>query len=112
MNTLRIFGVHCSSDLNHLRYIHRISKTIATERPPEKGGGILADEMGMGKTLTMISVIVQSLSQASSYVTEMQSSEHHSGKAQIYSHSTLIVVPSACKSSVGDRKMLHNFFTF
>ncbi|KXJ92571.1 SNF2 family N-terminal domain-domain-containing protein [Microdochium bolleyi] len=77
------------------KYIHKISKTIATERPTEKGGGVLADEMGMGKTLTTISLIAKTLSQASEYVTEMQNSEHHTGKAHIYSHSTLIVVPSA-----------------
>ncbi|KAH7032710.1 SNF2 family N-terminal domain-containing protein [Microdochium trichocladiopsis] len=76
------------------KYIHKISKTLASERPTERGGGVLADEMGMGKTLTMIAVIVQTLSEAHRYVVERQSSAHQSGKSNIYSHSTLVVVPS------------------
>lgn len=76
------------------RYIHKVSKTLSTEPPPEKGGGVLADEMGMGKTLTMIALIVQTLSEAHQAAAETRDSGQYTGSASHFAHSTLVVVPS------------------
>jgi SNF2 family DNA or RNA helicase len=42
-------------------YINHISETDQTEPPPQFCGGIIADPMGLGKTLTMISLIAHDL---------------------------------------------------
>jgi SNF2 family DNA or RNA helicase len=41
------------------RYKHSITGMIAPSTPSETGGGILADEMGMGKSLTVLSHIAR-----------------------------------------------------
>jgi len=82
------------------RYMHKVSKTISTELRPEKGGGVLADEMGMGKSLTMIALIIQTLLEAHQTAMEMQSSGQHIGIANHFVHSTLVVVPSERKLEV------------
>jgi SNF2 family DNA or RNA helicase len=65
--------------------------------PDSNLGGIISDEMGMGKSLTMLSVIVGSLSGAESFA---QSVGRH-GTSQSYqkltAKATLILVPSSCK---------------
>jgi hypothetical protein len=43
-------------------YINHISETDQPEPPPQFCGGIVADPMGLGKTLTMISLIAHDLS--------------------------------------------------
>ncbi|KAH8802968.1 SNF2 family N-terminal domain-containing protein [Xylogone sp. PMI_703] len=77
-------------------YRHKITKTKAKHgiQPDERGGGILADEMGMGKSLSILALIVKTLDDGKEWV------EHHidgiEGKEALkHSHSTLIVVPSA-----------------
>lgn len=86
---------------NHApRYKHKVSKTLTTEAPPEKGGGILADEMGMGKTLTMIALIIQLLSEAHQLAAETRSSGQYTGAASHFAHSTLVIVPSECRSEI------------
>jgi len=61
-------------------------------------GGIIADVMGLGKTLTMISAVVASLARATEHATAKdQDSVHPSSGCQ--SRATLVVVTSMRSSS-------------
>ena len=42
-------------------FINRVSNTSQLDEPPEFRGGIIADPMGLGKTLTMISLVATDL---------------------------------------------------
>jgi SNF2 family DNA or RNA helicase len=42
-------------------FINRISGAYQTEEPPQFYGGIIADPMGLGKTLSMIALIATDL---------------------------------------------------
>ncbi len=46
------------------RFIHEITHEKRSVRPEECCGGILADEMGMGKSLTLLALILSSLDEA------------------------------------------------
>lgn len=66
--------------------MNRVSNTYQHEEPPQCYGGIIADPMGLGKTLTMISLAA----------TDIDSSEPHTNTVvgeQIDVSATLIVVP-------------------
>ena len=62
-------------------------------------GGILADVMGLGKTLSVISAIVSSLPQAREYATA-DYRNFGSLASRCRSRATLVVVTSMRKSSV------------
>jgi hypothetical protein len=53
--------------------------------------------MGLGKTLTMLSAIGGSLSQAYDYARTMTTDPYDTTKSVIAAKSTLIIVPSACE---------------
>ncbi|KAL7942560.1 SNF2 family N-terminal domain-containing protein [Trichoderma barbatum] len=78
-------------------YQHRITRAkIRTGiRPSERGGGILADEMGMGKSLSILALIMKTLhNDAEEWVQQQE----HSPKVEDAikrSRSTLVIVPSA-----------------
>ncbi|KAK4164613.1 SNF2 family N-terminal domain-containing protein [Cladorrhinum sp. PSN259] len=70
-------------------FINRISNRAQTEMPPQFYGGIIADPMGLGKTLSMIALV------ASDVMTE-----YHTVNSALMNHSqekssgrTLVVVP-------------------
>ncbi|KAI0413198.1 SNF2 family N-terminal domain-containing protein [Xylaria grammica] len=42
-------------------FINKVSNTYLTEEPPQFCGGIIADTMGLGKTLTMIALVASDL---------------------------------------------------
>ncbi len=73
------------------RYKHIITGSIGTE-PNDMLGGIIADGMGLGKTLTMIASIISSLSRADQFV-KGSASNGQTGLVSVMS--TLIIVPSA-----------------
>lgn len=79
-------------------YDHVITHT-SSDKPDDAAGGILADAMGVGKTLTMIASIVSSLEKASQFAAVQEpntSLARDSETSQIHSvSSTLILVPSA-----------------
>lgn len=81
--------------LTFFRYIHRVTKTRSALQPEERGGGILADEMGMGKSLCLLALVLETLVDGRKWAEEKQQEEHHSSKIKRYSHSTLVIVPSA-----------------
>ena len=82
--------------LTSFRYIHRVTNTRSTVQPEEKGGGILADEMGMGKTLCLLALVLETLDEGRKWAEEARKEKHHNSRIHKYSHSTLIIVPSAC----------------
>ncbi|KAK5653816.1 hypothetical protein OQA88_7974 [Cercophora sp. LCS_1] len=76
-------------------YIHRITKTRSPIQLDETGGGVLADEMGMGKTLSTLALMMRTLEAGQQWAEKKQSEEHSSGKVQRHTRSTLVIVPSA-----------------
>ncbi|KAK1755503.1 SNF2 family N-terminal domain-containing protein [Echria macrotheca] len=76
-------------------FVHRITKTRSPIQPEESGGGVLADEMGMGKTLATLARILQTLEEGKEWAEKKRSEEHTNSKVQRHTHSTLVVVPSA-----------------
>jgi SNF2 family DNA or RNA helicase len=61
-------------------------------------GGILADEMGMGKSLTLISLIAHTLGEARVFG-ESQSDYSMERKAKLVTRATLLVTPKSSISS-------------
>ncbi|KAJ3567630.1 hypothetical protein NPX13_g6703 [Xylaria arbuscula] len=76
-------------------YIHRVTKTRSTVPPEEKGGGILADEMGMGKSLCLLALLLDTLDEGHQWAQQKQSEAYHSTGIEKYSRATLVIVPSA-----------------
>ncbi|KAI1422037.1 SNF2 family N-terminal domain-containing protein [Xylaria sp. FL1777] len=74
-------------------YRHRITKAKRVIQPDERGGGILADEMGMGKSLSILALITKTLDDGQEWA--QQQNDSAEGKAPKYSRSTLVVVSSA-----------------
>jgi hypothetical protein len=70
-------------------YFNHISKSDQPEPPPEFRGGIVADPMGLGKTLTMISLIAHDFSMKDSTVRRREQSLEEKPHVK----ATLIVVP-------------------
>ena len=66
--------------------MNRISNAYQAEEPPQCYGGIIADPMGLGKTLTMIALAATDLDRDN---TDMDTSED----SQLSVAATLIVVP-------------------
>ncbi|KAK6084656.1 DNA repair and recombination protein rad5c [Seiridium cupressi] len=75
-------------------YSHAITKSKSRVQPDEKGGGILADEMGMGKSLSILSLIVETLASGQQWAEERRSADEVS-QLRGHTRSTLIVVSSA-----------------
>ncbi|KAK4210760.1 SNF2 family N-terminal domain-containing protein [Rhypophila decipiens] len=76
-------------------FIHRITKTSSPVKVEEMGGGVLSDEMGMGKSLCILALIVQTLDASHAWADQRKNDEHTSSKIRRHSHSSLIIVPSA-----------------
>lgn len=72
-----------------------ITGEMRSAKPPEVRGGILSDEMGMGKSLTLIALIVRTLDIARS--SEQHSIRHIARKQpnEPYKKSTIIIAPKS-----------------
>ena len=70
--------------------------------PEDSFGGILADDMGLGKSLSMTSAIVASKDHALKFACSHELGAQPVAKQVVASRATLIVVPSACKPSLTD----------
>ncbi|RKL48735.1 hypothetical protein BFJ72_g1632 [Fusarium proliferatum] len=77
-----------------VQYRHKITKRRKDMRPEEKGGGILADDMGMGKSLSILALIMKTLDKGQEWA-EGENAEHKSRRCLKFSQSTLIVVSAA-----------------
>ena len=65
------------------------------KRPQECLGGILADEMGMGKSLALLTLIVHSLGRANVPSQEHNEAIPHENKGEATSRATLIISPKS-----------------
>ncbi|EEU41409.1 uncharacterized protein NECHADRAFT_122747 [Fusarium vanettenii 77-13-4] len=85
-------------EVNHpdgtVEYIQKITRKKKTQRPDEKGGGILADEMGMGKSLSILALVMRTLDQGQEWAKE-KNEENKDRKSVKFSRSTLVVVSAA-----------------
>jgi SNF2 family DNA or RNA helicase len=85
--------------LIHHRYCHTITRAQQQDLPDESGGGILADEMGMGKSLTTLVLVEMTLNNAHQWAEEQKArSENFLEKKRC--RATLVVVPSQGESRV------------
>jgi SWI/SNF-related matrix-associated actin-dependent regulator of chromatin subfamily A3 len=78
-------------------YRHVITNNPTHLEHSETGGGILADEMGMGKTLSILALTLQTLDAAHNWVTEIGETAraaHHELSVLPRSRATLIVASS------------------
>lgn len=60
----------------------------------EARGGIIADDMGLGKSLVMLSAIARSLNEAATFACAHKNGLAEPPRPQIASRATLILVPS------------------
>jgi SWI/SNF-related matrix-associated actin-dependent regulator of chromatin subfamily A3 len=78
-------------------YVNTITRTLQDSPPPDFRGGLLADQMGLGKSLTMISVIAANPARYLDYTSPFTPSpldlDHHLYPIK----TTLLVVPLACE---------------
>ncbi|KAH8586237.1 SNF2 family N-terminal domain-containing protein [Bisporella sp. PMI_857] len=76
------------------RYTHKITGS-RSKTPDDILGGILADYMGLGKTLTVIATIVASIPRAGHFAARKYLNDEGTKAAIIPVMSTLVIVPSA-----------------
>ncbi|UCK59165.1 hypothetical protein AFCA_001988 [Aspergillus flavus] len=77
-------------------YFHVITGNEQHEQPDESGGGILADEMGMGKSLTTLVLMAKTLQEARQWV-EHAKALPGASLAETPTRATLVIVPSRGK---------------
>ncbi|KEF62318.1 uncharacterized protein A1O9_00290 [Exophiala aquamarina CBS 119918] len=76
-------------------YYHKVTGIKSRTLPTEVGGGILADEMGMGKTFCVLALVVRTLNQAISWSNDAGTHLAEGiSPTRILSRATLVVVPS------------------
>ncbi|KAJ4988673.1 DNA repair and recombination protein rad5c [Stagonosporopsis vannaccii] len=78
-------------------YRHAVTGTISRIGHTETGGGILADEMGMGKSLSMLALILRTLEAAHMWASNAETlsqSAHRAWGMKVRSKATLIVASS------------------
>ncbi|KAJ4122735.1 hypothetical protein NW768_010176 [Fusarium equiseti] len=76
------------------QYRHKITKRRRDTRPEEKGGGILADDMGMGKSLSILALVMKTLDNGQEWA-DQKNAEHKGRKTTRFSRSTLVIVSAA-----------------
>ena len=72
-------------------YVNAVSEIGSNEPPPQLRGGIIADPMGLGKTLTMIALTATDLSMGSLQGQPLQEDDVDEHKRPVAT--TLIIVP-------------------
>lgn len=77
-------------------YINAISESGSKEKPPGFRGGVIADPMGLGKTLTMIALAATDLTRSTNF-TDMADVPFRDSRSV---SATLIVVPPPRRSRV------------
>ncbi|KAB8254841.1 SNF2 family N-terminal domain-containing protein [Aspergillus pseudonomiae] len=85
-------------------YCHVITGNEQQEQPDESGGGILADEMGMGKSLTTLVLTAKTLREARQWVEETKALPGAS-LAKTPSRATLVIVPSRVLINTWEREI-------
>jgi hypothetical protein len=85
---------HYNVEGNRTGFQHAVTGGWTTEAHSETGGGLLADDMGMGKTRTTLSLIAKRLPAAREWSQSEQDSPAGTESGEIRSKATLVVVPS------------------
>ncbi|KAK4205421.1 P-loop containing nucleoside triphosphate hydrolase protein [Triangularia verruculosa] len=86
---LQLSSLWTPSSINGIScYTHRVTGTRTINPDSELIGGILADEMGVGKTLTTLAAIAESIQDSSNFAEEASSAMKPNTKA------TLVIAPS------------------
>lgn len=78
-------------------YRHAITGMVSRLQQTEIGGGILADEMGMGKTLSVLALILRTLTSAHTWASDavaVDGSHHRGINCRPRSRATLVVASS------------------
>jgi SWI/SNF-related matrix-associated actin-dependent regulator of chromatin subfamily A3 len=82
----------------HFSFRHLITKAESHLPPSETGGGVLADEMGMGKSLSILSLITKTLNDACAWKSDGTVGPSSGlSVSKLGSRATLVVVSSGCK---------------
>ena len=79
-----------------LSFVHMITQEERAERPYEARGGLLADTMGTGKSLTLLAVLMHTLDEAR--IHSCQEMDFY-GEKRPRSGATLIIAPKSSISS-------------
>ena len=91
-----------------IRYLHAVTMARNRTLASETGGGILADEMGMGKSLSTLALITKTLDKAYDWVMEKKANlENHN--RQKACRATLVLVPSASRFTCGFQILHDNY---
>ncbi|KAH7308041.1 SNF2 family N-terminal domain-containing protein [Stachybotrys elegans] len=77
-----------------VKFQHEINKQISYHPVDESGGGILADEMGMGKSLSILALIIQTLEASREWEAQQRNSSQSPDSVANAVHGTLILVTS------------------
>lgn len=85
-------------------YRHIITGSTSP-KPEDMLGGILADGMGLGKTLTMIASIVASLSRIEEFAMGKLLNDEEARMSLTPVISTLVIVPSVCQYSSSQHRV-------
>ena len=90
-----------TDDMILTSYQHSILGSRRLAKPNSHRGGILADDVGLGKTLTMISAIAMSLNEACDFAGSQHDVQAGSSHPNLQrASSTLVIPPSAGRQSV------------
>ena len=84
------------SSPNHARYMNNIAGKTQISKPPQFCGGILADPMGLGKSLSMISLIANDSSNTSQDMSE-ELKDMNRYESYHFTSATLLIVPPPCE---------------
>ena len=87
------FHLKILTDKNSFK--HKITREVQSSRPPECLGGILADEMGMGKSLALLALIVHTLGHANLQSQGYKELDIRVGAGESSSKTTLIITPKS-----------------
>src|SRR5690606_6959961 len=79
-----------------IEYVYTLTDEVRKERPPSVFGGILADVMGLGKTLSILSLIVSTLDDARAFSGKELACDQQDRLAPVLTTgATLLVTPTS-----------------
>ena len=86
-------------DRGAVRYREIVAQIVTTEEPPQSCGGLLADVMGLGKTIEILALLAATKAQAEQYGSEKMIRTQQDSNLLRQTKSTLLVSPvSAIKN--------------
>ncbi|KAK8050946.1 SNF2 family domain-containing protein [Apiospora rasikravindrae] len=76
-------------------FVHQITGSRRYTEPDERGGGVLADEMGTGKSLSTLALITRTLATANLWLQQKRDAQITTSKLIRHAATTLVIIPSA-----------------